>query len=92
MRVFQRARGGRHFIDLLRLRSKGHGAPPNRYDIRRTRARGHDHLVVREEIRQRDHASVPGAPRYLAHTYYYNDSLDRFELADSALEYPEVSP
>lgn len=79
-------------FDFLKLRTRGVASPPFRYEVRQTRRDGYDYVVVREEILRRDGSPFPGAPGYVAHTYYFNAPMNRFELANSAPEDPDFSP
>lgn len=85
--------GGREvyasLLDLLRLRKIGYASPPFRYEIRHYEREGYAYVVIREQMHQRGGRPYPGAPGYVAHTYYYDTPLDRFQLVDSTPEEPE---
>lgn len=78
-------------LDFLQLRTKGYGSPPFHYDVRHIKRDAYDYVVVREELRQRDGKPFPGAPGYVAHSYYFDEPLDRFQLAHSTPEDPDFN-
>lgn len=73
-------------LDLMGLRTLGWASPPFDYEVTHLSNEGHDYVLVRERIKNRDGSDFQGAPGFVRRTYYYDDARGRFDLVDTTPE------
>lgn len=80
-------------LDMMKIRVLGtYTFPRYTYEITQVTQSGYPYVLVREQLLKLDGSSQPDAPGHIEYLYYYNEPLQRFELASQSANDPRFDP